>query len=97
VRRFKMGILRNLAYRIERMVTFMERGIVVKVESVPKVIDGKPVINVTDMEGKSAERITFRNPLGEVVTKLSPVKPKYTRDDHYIMVHPDYKPGDKFP
>lgn len=69
----KMEKLKNLGYRIKRF--FMdEGGIVEKVE----------VADYKDSFGK-LERVTFRNPLGELITKYS-----YTNYKTYMQ-------GDKFP
>ena len=48
------------------------------------------------------ERVTFRNPLGELHTNLTPItleriKNLGKKPDYNIRVYKSYKPGDKFP
>ena len=58
-----MEIINSLVYRIQRLF-FGERGIVVKVE--PNSEEKKPG---PDSFGNFPQNVTFRNPLGEEITK----------------------------
>ena len=95
-----MTILENLTYRIERIFNG-ERGIVEKVElASTKDKKGKFCNYFKDHYNHLPRQITFRNPLGKLVERLSPITQEALPDNiglHYVKVYKTYKPGDEFP
>ena len=103
-----MGLLKNFVYRVER-IRKGERVVVVIVESAPRMDCQEQSINYRkDSFGNEPQQITFRNPLGELVTKLSPIVTEswYVVDrmfgherltDHLYDVYKKYNIGDSFP
>lgn len=98
-----MKILKNLAYRIERFFTGKEEGIVEKVESAPFFDEsGKEIKYPKDYFGNIPSLVTFRNPLGQLVTKptpkiLVPVNSDFMHPSTSVDAYKKYKPGDKYP
>ena len=95
-----MATLQNLAYRVERIFKG-ERGIVEKVELAPtRDKKGKFCNYFKDHYNHLPRQITFRNPLGKLVERLSPITQEALPDNiglYYVKVYKTYKPGYKFP
>ena len=98
-----MGILTNIAYRVERLFRG-ERGIVEKVGETPLFDSNgnKQIINYWPDDFKNPPRlVTFRNPLGELVTQFTPIeivscKRVIDDDSTYYRRFKRYKTGDNF-
>ena len=105
-----MNFFDRLKYRIERRFRG-ERGIVVKIEPVQYVVvdsNNQFVRYCKDTQEPLPKRITFRNPLGELHTRLLPMDieaepvidnmfgPERITDMLY-EAYKDYNIGDKFP
>ncbi len=93
-----MNLKYSLQYRIERMFKG-ERGFVLRTD--PVLIYWKMNQLLGDEDGKPADVVTFRNPLGEVRQALTPLrKVGHRREDGTIrdrLVYNKYLPGQQFP
>ena len=95
--------IRNLGYRMK--IFFQgESGIVERVEPTSLTDNSGQIINYyRDYYGHLPEQVTFRNPLGEEVTSLTPKILKNVEfflglnQAHAFPVYKSYIPGDKFP
>ena len=103
-----MRTLKNLSYRIKRFFHGEESWIVERVEHAEvqelqkKARDLDYFKFIKDDYERFPERVTFRNPLGELHTNLTPItleriKNLGKKPDYNIRVYKSYKPGDKFP
>ena len=97
-----MATLQNLAYRVERIFKG-ERGIVIDVDLAPLTDDNeKPIFYDRCYFGNKPQLVKFKNPLGELVSALTPKiltpanDPKL-HDSTIVDTYKTYKPGDKFP
>ena len=87
----------NLLYKIKR-IFLGESGIIVKIED----ISADEKSNYTrDSYGRCPKKITFKNPLGELVTATSQLDkfrlPKGLSKPNYIKMYKDYSFGMDFP
>ena|SRR3989338_3375405 len=97
----------HLGYRISRFF-FVEYGIVEKVEDlVPKAVEKDKGIScwkdengyeyLRDRMERFPTRVTFRNPLGELIIGISPKDDRGTYCAGNFDFYKRYTPGDKFP
>ncbi len=87
----------NLLYRLKRFFNG-ESGRIIKVEDL--LTDEKPNY-IRDGYGRSPKKITFINPLGELVMSISLLErlrlPKSLGKPNYIKMYKDYSLGMDFP
>lgn len=102
-----MKILKKLIYRTKRFFTgdsgIVERVDPVEVQELERKARGLGYRNfIKDYFGNIPKRVFFRNPLGELVSDLTPKTLRRIDNlgiklDEYAPVYETYKPGDKFP
>lgn len=91
--------LEKLKYRIKRFF-HGESGIVEKVEPISEeeIIDKDKYRKYYYSDTQTL--VTFKNPLGELITRSSPLIPEILSDNtglYNTSVYKSYKLGDKFP
>ena len=94
-----MALLKNLSYRVKRIFQG-ENGIVEKVDSIPENEITDRYEYRKDYYKHGPMLVTFRNPLGEFVTELSPLTSENLSDNiglYNAPVYKNYEIGDKFP
>ena len=90
--------MKNIAYMVKRFMRG-ESGVVIMVETLPA--DDQNLYR-RDSTGALPKRVTFRNPLGEIVTSLTPLThiraEKYKNGNMYpLSYYKKYGHGDPFP
>lgn len=91
-------VIKNLMYRIKRFFQG-ESGVVEKVEKLEPSYFGNKINDARDYHGSLPQKLIIRNPLGQLVTKLSPMTTETLPDNvglFYASVYKKYKPGDIF-
>ncbi len=92
-------LLKNLSYRLKRFFQG-ESGVVEKVEKLEPSYYRNKINDVKDYYGNLPQKLIIRNPLGKLVTILSPTTTETLPDNVGLFdaqVYKKYKPGDTFP